>query len=172
VGLRLDDDATVWFVDPRRFGCLVPVTGDLTHALTHDLGPDALLTPLSPAALQIALRGRRALKTALLDQRRLAGLGNIQVTEILFDALLLPTRAAASLSHEELASLAPAIPRVLRRTVAQADADEVTYVTADRTQNPFLIYGRPGAPCPVCDDAIHRGTVGGRATFWCPTCQR
>ncbi len=172
VGLTLDDGSTLWLVDPRRFGCVVPLpAGALADALREGLGPDPLVDGLDGPALLTALAGSRApLKVALMDQARVAGLGNIQAVEALHEARLHPDRPAGSLSSVEADTLAAAISVVLARTLSNLGAGEVTYLS-DGAENPFAVYGRGGEPCRTCGTAIAQHRHAGRVTTWCPSCQ-
>src|SRR4051812_10559858 len=116
MALETTDGVRVGFVDPRRFGCvdLVPTTDEDRHRLLAGLGPEPLEPGFTPAVLAAALRGRRApLKAALLDQKVVAGLGNIYVSEALFRARLSPRRVASSIAGTRAARLVPAIRAVL-----------------------------------------------------------
>lgn len=168
-GEGVDEEATVWFCDVRRFGCWVPLADG--SALADDLGPDALLAPLDGPALGRCLRGRRAVKVALLDQARLAGLGNIHAAEALWRAAIAPTTACADLTEAQLGRLAVAIHQQLHEAVEQiGGVDDFVYVT-DGGDNPFVVYGREGEPCARCGGPVQRFVQSGRATFWCAGCQ-
>jgi formamidopyrimidine-DNA glycosylase len=173
-----DDGTVLRFVDPRRFGMadLWPTAGLESHPMLARLG----LEPLSPAfttrRLQALLAGRRApLKTALLDQRLIAGLGNIYVSEALFAARLSPERAAGSLGADEAARLVRAIRSVLRKATTAGGSSLRDYVQADGElgsfQSSFAVYGRLGLACPRCRGPIRRSVQSGRSTFFCPRCQ-
>jgi formamidopyrimidine-DNA glycosylase len=110
-------------------------------------------------------------KAALLDQRRLAGVGNIQAIEALWDAGVHPASPADALDPAAWQRLATAIPRTLHRTLALAGDGEMVYLSQDASQNPFRVYGKAAAPCPRCAAAIVREKLLGRSTFLCPTCQ-
>jgi formamidopyrimidine-DNA glycosylase len=168
--VRVEGD-WLWLEDSRRFGCVVPVaSGSLRALLTDGLGPDALLEPPDGPGLQRACGGRRPIKVALMDQSKLAGVGNIQAVEALFLARIAPARRADTLSADEWAALARAIPAQLARTIGFTDADEVQYVTRGG-DNPFSVYGRAEQACPRCGAPIATDRHSGRATFWCPGCQ-
>ncbi len=157
---------TVRYVDPRAFGRLV-LSRREPPAWTA-LGPDPLHDGVDPARL----RGRRAIKDVLLDQSVLAGIGNIQATEALFHARLHPERAADELSDAERAALAEAIAWTLQRTLALEDGTEITYLGEKDSENPFVVYGRAGEPCPSCRRALERIVQAGRTTTFCGRCQR
>jgi formamidopyrimidine-DNA glycosylase len=108
----------------------------------------------------------------LLEQDRIAGLGNIQAAESLFRAGLHPTRSASSLRPEEIHRLWKAIRASLRDCIRKERGPEILFVEEPETVNPFLIYGRKGEPCPACGAAIARLVQSGRSTYYCPHCQR
>lgn len=170
LGLRLGD-ARLWFRDARRFGCVVVVrTGELPALLAQDHGPDALLAPPDGPALQARFRTTRPIKVALLDQDRLAGVGNIHAVEALWSARIAPLAPAKSLPADAWARLAAAIPDQLRAAITAQEGDELVYLS-EGGHNPFAVYDREGQPCLRCGTAIARSVTAGRATFWCPSCQ-
>lgn len=169
------DGAVIHYRDPRLFGRLLPgpldaITGEEGWAT---LGPDAWDAPLSAGELHARLATRkRAVKEVLMDQTVLAGLGNIQATEALFLAKVHPARPAASITPAEARRLASAIRETLERTLAMNEGDEaITYVEEDPEQNPFLVYGRTGEPCPRCRTPLVSLPLGGRTSAFCPRCQ-
>lgn len=169
VCLTPDDGPPVWFADQRRFGCWVPLAD--RSALADGLGPDALGGGLDATVLRDQLKGRSAVKVALLDQARLAGLGNIHAAEALWRSGIAPTTRCAELTQGQLERLAPAIVAQLTEAVDDiGPVDDFVYVT-EGGDNPFAVYGREGEPCPRCDTAVARVVQGGRSTFWCPRCQ-
>lgn len=184
MALETVDGVRVGFVDPRRFGCvdLVPTHEEDGHRLLAGLGPEPLEPGFTPAVLGAALRGRRTpLKAALLDQRIVAGLGNIYVSEALFRARLSPFRLASSVTDEEAARLVPAIRAVLAESIEAGGSSLRDYVRADGGigffQERFKVYGREGRPCEECPGppgcpGILRTVQAGRATFHCPRLQR
>ncbi len=174
----LDHGATLVFVDPRGFG-QVKVTDPAPPDPFADLGPDALslLTGEAPGpALAAALggAGRATLKDRALDQARVAGLGNIAVIEGAFRARLHPHLPLGALGPTDFAALAAGLRDHLHETLAGClGTPELVYVSQGGP-NPFRVYGREGAPCPM-DHAppvpILRVTRAGRPTFTCPACQ-
>jgi len=170
LGVVLDGEVA-WFVDGRRFGCAVLVpAAEVADRLREDQGPDALDEALDGPALKTAVSSRKAVKVALMEQDRLAGLGNIHAAEACFRAKVSPHRRADSLEDAEWARLAEAIEVQLRGAITDEDSDDLVYVNLGGP-NPFSVYGREGEPCPVCGTAIRSEVAGGRSTFWCPTCQ-
>lgn len=171
LGFDLDDGQTLWFVDPRRFGCIAPCGGDLGAAVGVGLGPDALEQPLDGPGLAAAMGGRGLIKVRLLDQTRLAGLGNIHAAEALFRAGIDPRRSAESLGPADWERLASAIVGQLRAAVDGFAAEEVTYLSEGASDDDFFVYGREGQACRACGAEIVRAVLGGRSTCWCPGCQ-
>jgi formamidopyrimidine-DNA glycosylase len=169
IGLRTDE-GWVWFADTRRFGCLAPL--ESLERLGDGLGPDALDACPDGDELAAALPGRRAIKVALLDQARLAGLGNIHAVEALWRAGIDPACPCDRLDGADHQRLARAIRAQLEEAVAGIDATagDFTYVT-EGGDNPFAVYGREGSDCRSCGRPILRRMQGGRSTFWCPGCQ-
>lgn len=159
----------LWFVDRRRFGCVAVVPKAAMHdALREGHGPDALDEPMDGATLARTFTGRRAIKVALLDQNKLAGLGNIHAAEALWRAKIDPQRPCNEVRRWD--ELAEAIVVQLRQTIVDEDAGELVYVT-NGGPNRFGVYGREAEPCSVCSTPIASLTQSGRTTYWCPGCQ-
>ncbi|HTN52753.1 MAG TPA: bifunctional DNA-formamidopyrimidine glycosylase/DNA-(apurinic or apyrimidinic site) lyase [Anaeromyxobacter sp.] len=173
--LHLDDGATLHYQDLRLFGRLRVVPGARFEALpeVRALGPDPLADGVDPARLAALLaRSRQAVKPRLLDQRLLAGVGNIYASESLFRARIDPRRAARSLSRAEVERLGAAIVEAMREGIARQEGPEIAYVE-EGGENPFLVYAREGERCPRCRRArIARTVQAQRSTFFCPRCQR
>ena len=183
--MGFDRQWRVVFHDPRRFG-LVDwlVTADHgRHVLLKDIGPEPLGNEFSPAILAAGLAGRRSpIKAALLDQRIVAGLGNIYVSEALFRARIDPRRLAASLTRAEIDRLVPAIRGVLQAAIAAGGSSLRDYVQASEElgyfQTQFAVYDRAGLACPDCDcdraetGGIQRLVQANRSTFFCPRKQQ
>lgn len=177
--------AEVRFHDPRRFGlmALCDRARPLEHPFLAHLGPEPLAPGFDGEALAARLAGRRtSIKAALLDQRVVAGLGNIYACESLFRAGLSPKRTAATVQGERAARLAKAIRAVLKEAIAAGGSSlrdhrrpsgELGYF-----QHRFAVYGREGSRCPGCTCDVRRtGGIrvlvqGARSTFYCPTKQR
>lgn len=168
LGFELES-TVLWFADSRRFGCVVPES-EVASSLGEGLGPDAWLERLDGAKLGARLRGKRAIKVALLDQAVLAGIGNIHAAEALWRAGIAPETRAGSLSPRQLRGLAEALFLQLDEAITSQDTDEFVYVTQGG-DNPFAVYGKAGEPCPRCGQAIVQDRHGGRSTFWCSACQ-
>ena len=175
------------FNDPRRFGfMLFAEPGHLQdHPLLADLGMEPTGNELSGEVLARLFRDRRApLKAALLDQRLIAGLGNIYVCEALWRAGLSPRRKAGTLATRSGAPtkaadrLATAVRQVIADAIEAGGSSLRDYVHADGSlghfQHSFAVYGQEGEPCPkaTCNGVIQRIVQSGRSTFFCPVCQR
>ena len=163
--------------DPRRFGSvdLVPTDAIADFAAFTALGPEPLGGGLTGDYLQHALAGRTAsIKLMLLDQRIVAGLGNIYVCEALYAARISPKRPAGRISRTRLDRLVPAIHRVLNAAIDAGGSSLRDYARPDGElgyfSKQFAVYGREGRPCG-CGGTVRRYAEGGRSTFWCPACQ-
>jgi formamidopyrimidine-DNA glycosylase len=182
---RTDDGVEVRFNDARRFGVmdLLPARELATHKLLRGLGPEPLGNDFNGPSLAGALHGKRGpIKTALLDQRVVAGLGNIYACEALFHAGLSPRRRAYTVQGGRAEALARAIRTVLQQAIAAGGSSLRDYVQADGElgyfQHDWAVYGRAGEPCPGCDCDIAAGggvarlVQSGRSTFFCARRQR
>ena len=164
------------FRDPRRFGGLTPYASRdrMLRAWDEELGPDGL--GVSAGKLAEALRGSRAVKAALLDQRAVAGVGNIYADESLHAAGIDPRRRCATLRTEDIARLAASIRSILRRAVRSGGSTLRDHRAADgaegHAQDLHAVYGRGGLPCFACGTPVRSVRLGGRSTHWCPACQR
>lgn len=177
--LTMDSGARVALNDPRRFGSVDLVEGETEAAFTPfaALGPEPLSDAFDGAYLHQALRGRvAAIKLLLLDQRIVAGLGNIYVCEALHLAHISPKRAGGHISRWRLDALASAIKTVLVRAIEVGGSTIRDYRQPDGELGYFAhewrVYGREGAACPTCAAPVARFVQGGRSTFWCARCQR
>jgi formamidopyrimidine-DNA glycosylase len=172
---ELDSGEAIHFRDPRLFGRLEPMAASALRSAppVAALGRDPVADGLTVAQLQAAVGpSRQPLKVALMDQSRLAGLGNIHAAEALFRARLHPGRKPASLTPAEWRALQKGILATLRFGLRSAgDADDIEYVEEPGARNPFLIYGRAGTPCTRCKTKVKSFTQGGRTTHFCPHCQ-
>ncbi|MCS6778564.1 MAG: bifunctional DNA-formamidopyrimidine glycosylase/DNA-(apurinic or apyrimidinic site) lyase [Geminicoccaceae bacterium] len=176
---RFEDGSTLRFVDPRRFGMLDlwPHERLAEHPQLRALGVEPLAPEFDGPRLEGLLRGRRTpLKSALMDQRLLVGIGNIYANEALFRARLSPRRLAGSIGPTRAARLVRAIRETLEAAIAKGGTSLRDYVQANgelgNFQNDFAVYERAGAPCPACGRPIRRIVQAGRATYFCPRCQR
>jgi formamidopyrimidine-DNA glycosylase len=175
--VRLDDGSDVAYRDVRRFGTwLVLEPGELTPYLATRVGEEPLDALFTAARLGERLARRRApIKAALLDQRTLAGLGNIYVDEALWRARIHPLRPAESIDRAELRRLHSAIRTTLEAGIARQGSTLRDYALPDggsgSMQEEFKVYGRGGEPCDRCGTPIAKTRVGGRGTWFCPHCQ-
>ncbi len=174
------DEGELRYVDPRRFGVLVARRAGevMASAELALLGPDPLSDAFTVEHLAREAASSRgvALKSFLLDQRRVAGLGNIYVCEALHAARLSPRRRANTLGGERVVRLHHEIRAVLAAAVARRGTTLRDYADADGglggNQHHLAVYGRAGAPCPSCGAAIRQIVQAARSTWYCPRCQR
>jgi formamidopyrimidine-DNA glycosylase len=175
--VRLENGSDVAYRDVRRFGTwLLLEPGELGPYLDARVGPEPLDARFTAARLGGRLARRRApLKAALLDQRTVAGLGNIYADEALWRARLHPLRAALSLDRAELRRLHRAIRATLVHGIARRGSTLRDYALPDGAsgtmQDEFRVYGRDGEPCDRCGTPIAKTRVAGRGTWYCPSCQ-
>ena len=181
VVLHMDGGARITFNDARRFGAmdLMPTAMQDDHWLIRDLGPEPLGNGFDETYLVARLKGRNTpIKSALLDQRIVAGLGNIYVCEVLFRAGIDPRRKAGQIAAWRVASLVPLIRDVLNEAIAAGGSSLRDYRQSDGElgyfQHGFQVYDREGAPCvtPDCGHPISRIVQSGRSSFFCAQCQR
>jgi formamidopyrimidine-DNA glycosylase len=176
--LALDDGTRVGYRDVRRFGTWLVVEPEhLDDYLGARLGAEPLERGFGPAALAARLANRRApVKAAILDQRTVAGLGNIYADEALWRARVHPLRPAGELAADEVRRLHSAIRRALELGIARQGATLRDYAQPDGSrgsmQLEFKVYGRGGEPCARCGTPIEKTRAGGRGTWYCPNCQR
>ena len=178
VVLRLADGRELRFSDPRRFGQFDVVTrGDeRAHPSLAVLGPDPLEEGLDAATLRAQARRRKVtLKSFLLDQAVIAGVGNIYASEALWLARLRPSRRTGRLTEAEARLLTRSVRQVLEHALEHGGTSLKDFVDADGREGEnaeyLRVYGREGEPCSRCRTAIRRTLIQGRATYFCPTCQ-
>ena len=181
VVLDLEGGARVTFNDARRFGAmdLLDTATAEDHWLLRDLGPEPLGNNFDGPYLAARLKSKGSpIKTTLLDQRIVSGLGNIYVCEVLHRAGINPRRKAGQISEARVGGLVPIIREVLSEAIEAGGSSLKDYRQADGElgyfQHVFRVYDREGAPCvtPGCGGTVHRVVQGGRSTFYCPRCQR
>jgi formamidopyrimidine-DNA glycosylase len=176
--VRLDDGSDVVYRDVRRFGTwLLVEPGEAEPYLQARLGREPLAPTFTSKRLGEAFKGRRApVKAAVLDQRRLAGVGNIYADEALWRARIDPRRPAGELRADELRALHRGIRAALKAGIARQGASLRDYRTPDggagSMQHEFKVYGREGEPCERCGRPIEKIRTAGRGTWYCPGCQR
>ncbi|SFL06634.1 bifunctional DNA-formamidopyrimidine glycosylase/DNA-(apurinic or apyrimidinic site) lyase [Lysobacter sp. cf310] len=177
VDLLLDSDRVLRFNDPRRFGCLLWQRPGETHELLRALGPEPLSDDFHGDYLFELSRGRKApVKTFLMDQSVVVGVGNIYVAEALFAAGVSPLRAAGKVSRERYGELAGAIKTILGYAIQRGGTTLRDFISPDGAPGYFeqelAAYGRGGEPCPRCGRPLKQASVGQRTTVWCGHCQR
>jgi formamidopyrimidine-DNA glycosylase len=176
--LKLDNGSDIIYRDVRRFGTwLLVEPGELEPYLAEKVGREPLGESFRTAALASRLAGRRApLKAAVLDQRTVAGLGNIYADEALWRSRLHPLHRAGELDPDEVRRLHRALREALRTGIARQGATLRDYSTPDgergAMQDEFKVYGREGEPCLRCGTPIEKIRVAGRGTYYCPNCQQ
>lgn len=177
VDLALDDGRVLRFNDPRRFGCLLWQAPGETHPLLRGLGPEPLSDAFDGDHLFALSRGRRApVKTFLMDQAVVVGVGNIYAAEALFEAGISPLRPAGRVSRERYRALAAAVRRILGYAIERGGTTLRDFISPDGLPGYFeqelSAYGRAGAPCRRCGRPLKQASIGQRASVWCPRCQR
>lgn len=181
VVFHMENGARITFNDPRRFGAmdLLDTANADAHKLLAVLGPEPLSNDFHEAILVQAFKGRNTpVKSALLDQRIVAGLGNIYVCETLFRAGISPARKAGRIAAPRVAAMVPIIRDVLSEAIKAGGSSLKDFRQADGElgyfQHSFDVYGREGEPCKAdgCTATITRIVQSGRSSFYCPQCQR
>lgn len=179
VVFRLEGGVTLTYNDPRRFGFmeLWPTARLGDYPRLQALGPEPLSNAFHADYLAAALKGRTSpIKAALLDQRVIAGLGNIYACEALFRAGISPRRKASSLARPRVERLVTAVNAVISEAIDAGGSSLRDFSAANGElgyfQHRFRVYDREGAPCPACGGTVKRIVQSGRSTFYCGTCQR
>lgn len=173
---RLDSGQVLRYTDPRRFGCQLWQNPGETHALLAGLGPEPLAAAFDGDGLWRLSRGRKsAVKTFLMDQSIVVGVGNIYAAESLFAAGIHPARAAGQVSLARYRDLAAAVKRILSYAIRRGGTTLRDFINPDGQPGYFeqelFVYGRPGQPCRQCGSPIRAVTLGQRSTYYCPRCQ-
>ena len=172
-----DSTRVLRFTDPRRFGCLLWQPPGETHELLQELGPEPLSTAFDGDYLFDLSRGRKApVKTFLMNQKVVVGVGNIYVAEALFAAGISPLRAAGQVSRERYARLAASVKDILGFAIERGGTTLRDFITPDGEPGYFELelaaYGRGGEPCPRCGRPLKQAAIGQRTTVWCGHCQK
>ena len=174
-----EEGVRIVFTDHRRFGLMLLEKTDAVeqHSLFDGMGPEPLGDDFTPTVLSAALKGKKTpIKSALLDQCVVAGLGNIYVCEALFRSGISPKRLARTVAGPRCEKLVPAIKKVLGEAIKAGGSTLRDYKKADGElgyfQHHFAVYDREGEPCPGCKGTIKRIVQAGRSTFYCPSCQK
>ena len=173
---RLASGREVRFVDPRRFGRLAVVGAEPSVSVSFQAPGDEPLESQAQRFLEL-FRGRKTpIKSALLNQKLLSGVGNIYADEALFRAGIRPRRRAASLTRDQLRKLHAAVQEVLREAIELGGSSVSDYVNVDGEEGFFQlqhrVYGREGEPCLVCGTPIKRVVIAGRSSHYCSHCQK
>jgi formamidopyrimidine-DNA glycosylase len=176
VRLRFDSGGVLVFDDTRRFGTVECLSADEWDERSARIGPEPLGRSYSAEALRNALASSRApVRSWLLDQRRIAGVGNIYANEALYLSGIHPRREARSIRPQEATALFGAVRRVLRQAIRAGGTTIRDYRTAEgeegRYARSLFVYGRDGEACGRCGATIRRLVFGGRSAFYCPSCQ-
>lgn len=172
-----ETESYLYYNDIRKFGWLKVVKTQEVQELSFfkALGPEPFVS-LTPELFDKALQTTAAIKSVLMDQKKIAGIGNIYANEALFVSRIDPRRPAKSLTEKERKELYHAVLGVLQKGIQYGGASDVNYINVEGTkgeyQHHFLVYRKNGQPCPVCSGVIQRIVVGGRGTFFCSYCQK
>jgi formamidopyrimidine-DNA glycosylase len=178
IDLALTSGHTVRFNDPRRFGCIIYVTGDpQVHPLLAKLAPEPFAAAFDAGYLwRVSRRRKVSVKQLIMNGQVVTGVGNIYASEALFHAAIRPRRQARSLKRDEVTRLVAAIRKVLRQAIRVGGTTLRDYVNPDGNPGYFrqklYVYERAGEPCRNCGALIKALTQGQRSTYYCPTCQR
>lgn len=174
--LVLDTGQALRFNDPRRFGCLLWQRPGAVHPLLRHLGPEPLGDDFNGDWLWAASRGRSAaVKSFLMDQATVVGIGNIYANEALFAAGVHPRRRAGAVSRRRYARIAAEVRRILAWAIRRGGTTLRDFLAPDGAPGHFeqelFVYGRAGEPCKVCGTTIRAQAIGQRMSYWCPHCQ-
>ncbi len=177
VDFALDSRRVLRFTDPRRFGCLLWQPAGETHELLRNLGPEPLSEDFSGDYLYERSRRRKApVKTFLMDQAIVVGVGNIYAAECLFRAGIAPEREAGKVSRDRYARLAEAVRAILAHAIERGGTTLRDFINPDSEPGYFeqelFVYGREGEACKACGRRLRSSRLGNRATAWCGHCQR
>lgn len=179
VDLVLENGQLLRFNDPRRFGCWLYSAEDPRqhHALLQALGPEPLTTDFDGDYLHQQAQGKsQSIKTFIMDNHVVVGVGNIYANESLFKAGIHPKRAAGKVSKQRYLNLAPIIQQTLAQAIEQGGTTLNDFTNADGMPGYFkqelLVYGRGGRPCLACATTLKEIRLGQRSTVFCPVCQR
>lgn len=177
VDVALSSGRVLRFNDPRRFGSLLWQPQGEVHPLLQGLGPEPLSEAFDGGYLFTLSRNRKApVKTFLMDQAVVVGVGNIYAAESLFRAGISPLRAAGKVSRDRYVALADAVKAILANAIVRGGTTLRDFISPDGAPGYFeqelLVYGRGGEPCRQCGRPLKQANIGQRATVWCGHCQR
>lgn len=181
--ITFTDGSTLYYNDLRKFGWMAICRRQIELKTKNlkfchlDLGIDALDDNLTPDYLRKICQNKKiSIKQLLLDQKKIAGIGNIYSDEILFCARVLPTKKSEKLSKNEIAKITKCIPKILNRSIKAGGTSRSDYRKLDGSKGGYLdlawVYGREGLPCRVCQTPIKRIKIGQRSSHYCPSCQK
>jgi len=178
VEIEFSDGTLLRYHDPRRFGIVSWYPGpEETHPLLRNLAPEPLGNGFTADYLHKALKKRRSpIKSVLMDNKTVVGVGNIYANESLFAAGIAPNRPAMQISRKEAAALVHHIREILRRAIEKGGSTLRDFVNSEGKsgyfQQEYKVYGKTDQPCAHCGTPIVKTVIGQRGTFYCPTCQR
>lgn len=175
--LHFSGNLRLAYRDPRRFGIFDFVTDPASHPRLVGLGPEPLSKDFTGESLWESLRGKNvALKVAIMDQKVVVGVGNIYASEALFAAGIKPSLPAQKLSLDRAKILVKEIRRILKESIQKGGSSISDFAHASGEsgyfQNTFKVYDREGEKCVRCGHIIRAKVMGGRNTYWCPSCQK
>lgn len=176
--VKSEDNSYLFYNDIRKFGWLKVIRTEEVHSLPFfkELGPEPFAGLTLPLFDKVVEASSMPIKSLLMDQKKIGGVGNIYANEALFLAKIDPRRPAKQLSQTERVTVYEALLEVLRRGLRYGGASDVNYVNVEgktgEYQRHFLIYRKHGEKCPECQSLIERTVIAGRGTFFCPSCQR
>jgi formamidopyrimidine-DNA glycosylase len=175
---KISDGSELFFNDIRKFGYIKLVSGSELEIIFARLGLEPLLNNFNDKKLKLVLasKPKSKIKSALLDQTKVVGIGNIYADESLWLAKILPSRTVASLKDSEWAALARAIVKILQSSISHRGTSFSNYRDAQGSSGNFIkklkVYGRGGAKCLKCKNILSKSKLGGRGTVWCSHCQK
>lgn len=174
---HLDDGTGLSFHDTRRFGRAFVLNSRDGQGYWSKLGPEPLEKSFGPTHLRRILKGRRRpIKSLLLDQAFVAGIGNIYADEALYKAHIMPSRPSGTLDDDDIRRLTRSIKATLRKAIdlqgSSIDSYRDSRGLEGRFQETFQVHRRQGEPCPTCDHPVKKIRLGGRGTYFCPRCQK
>lgn len=173
-----DNGSQLFYNDLRQFGWVKVVKKNelMQIPFFKEMGPEPLKDLTLEKFKEIISKSNLVIKILLMDQKRIGGIGNIYANDALFDARILPTRKAKSLSEKEIKSLYESILKVLKKSLEYGGSSDENFVNAlgqeGNYQNHTLVYGKEGKKCPVCGGIIQKIQLGGRGTYFCSNCQK
>ncbi len=169
LAFKLSKNNWLLFIDTRRLGSVDFLEGESLPRQFEDLGPEP--EAVSVAYFNERIGKKKGLKSALLDQKIVAGLGNIAITELFWIYKISPQAKWGDLDEAQKEELCAGLAPYFDALIEKEEGDEIAYTNEPGASNPFLIYKRLGEPCPQCSVAIERMKVASRSTYFCPSCQ-